>query len=130
MELQLVQNEQFKVRKTEHQGETWFVARDVTEILGYKNIRKALMDHVEDDDRMSAQVDTAKGTRSTVLINEIGVYSMVLGSKLQAAKEGYQMKVLQILQFLVLMAEKIMFWKQANAKASNVDKKEEADHAK
>ena len=87
MELQLVQNEQFKVRKTEHQGETWFVARDVTEILGYKNIRKALLDHVEDDDRMSAQVDTAKGTRNTVLINEIGVYSMVLGSKLQAAKD-------------------------------------------
>ena len=39
------------------------------------------------------------------------------------------MKVLQILQFLGLMAEKIMFWKQANAKASNVDKKEEASHA-
>ena len=44
-------------------------------------------------------------------------------------KEDYQMKVLQILQFLGLMAEKIMFWKQANAKASNVDKKEEASHA-
>ena len=45
-------------------------------------------------------------------------------------KEDYQMKVLQILQVLGLRAEKIMFWKQANAKASNVDKKEEADHAK
>ena len=40
------------------------------------------------------------------------------------------MKVLQILQFLSLIAEKIMFWKQANAKASNADKKEKADHAK
>ena len=39
------------------------------------------------------------------------------------------MKVLQILQFLGLIAEKIMFWKRANAKASNVDKKEEAGHA-
>ena len=44
-------------------------------------------------------------------------------------KEDYQMKVLQILQFLGLMAEKIMFWKQANAKASKNDKKEEASHA-
>ena len=45
-------------------------------------------------------------------------------------KEDYQMKVLQILHFLGLLAEKIMFWTQANAKASNVDKKEEAAHAK
>ena len=87
MELQLVQNEQFKVRKTQYQGDAWFVARDVAEILGYKNIRNALLTHVEDDDRITAQVDTKKGTRSTVLINEIGVYSMVLGSKLQAAKD-------------------------------------------
>ena len=40
------------------------------------------------------------------------------------------MKVLQILQFLGLLAEKIMFWKQANAKAPNLYKKEEASHAK
>ena len=69
MELQLVQNEQFKVRKTQYQGDAWFVARDVAEILGYKNIRNALLTHVEDDDRITAQVDTKKGIRSTVLIN-------------------------------------------------------------
>ena len=45
-------------------------------------------------------------------------------------KEDYQMKVLQILQFLGLMAEKIMFWKQANNAASKNEKKEEAGHAK
>ena len=45
-------------------------------------------------------------------------------------KEDYQMKVLQILQFLGLMAEKNMFWKQANAKAYKEKKKEEAGHAK
>ena len=87
MELQLVQNEQFKVRKTEYQGDTWFVARDVAEILGFKNITNAIITHVEEDDRITEQVDTAKGTRNTVLINEIGVYSMVLGSKLPAAKD-------------------------------------------
>ena len=87
MQLQLVQNEQFKVRKTEYQGDTWFVARDVAEILGFKNITNAIITHVEEDDRITEQVDTAKGTRNTVLINEIGVYSMVLGSKLPAAKD-------------------------------------------
>ena len=87
MELQLVQNEQFKVRKTQYQGETWFVARDVAEILGYKSINIAVLTHVDADDRVTAQVDTNRGTRNTVLINEIGVYSMVLGSKLQAAKD-------------------------------------------
>ena len=39
MELQLIQNEQFKVRKTEYKGETWFVGRDVADILGYKNVK-------------------------------------------------------------------------------------------
>ena len=46
MELQLVQNEQFKVSKAQYQGGSWFVGRDVAEILGYKNINKALIDHV------------------------------------------------------------------------------------
>ena len=75
------------MRKAQYQGDTWFVARDVAEILGYKNLTNALLTHVEEDDRITAQVDTVKGTRNTVLINEIGVYSMVLGSKLSAAKE-------------------------------------------
>ena len=87
MELQLVQNEQFKVRKTEYQGETWFVARDVAEILGYRSINGAVLSHVDDDDRVTTEVDTIKGPRNAVLINEIGVYSLVLGSKLPAAKE-------------------------------------------
>ena len=87
MQIELIKNEQFKVRKAQYQGDTWFVARDVAEILGYKNLTNALLTHVEEDDRITAQVDTAKGTRNTVLINEIGVYSMVLGSKLQSAKD-------------------------------------------
>ena len=87
MELQLVQNEQFKLRKAQYQGGSWFVGRDVAEILGYKNINKALIDHVEEDDRVSTSVETPKGSRNTVIINEFGVYSLVLSSKLPAAKE-------------------------------------------
>ena len=86
MELQLIQNEQFKVRKTEYDGQTWFVARDVADILGYKNANNAITLHVEEDDRLTTQVNTPKGIRSTIIINEIGVYSLVLGSKLPQAK--------------------------------------------
>ena len=86
MELQLIQNEQFKVRKTEYEGQTWFVARDVADILGYKNANNAITLHVEEDDRITTQVNTPKGIRSTIVINEIGVYSLVLGSKLPEAK--------------------------------------------
>ncbi len=86
MELQLIQNERFKVRKTEYEGQTWFVGRDVAAILGYTNNRKAILDHVEEDDRLTTEVNTPKGVRSTIVINEIGVYSLVLGSKLPEAK--------------------------------------------
>ena len=86
MELQLIQNEQFKVRKTDYNGQTWFVGRDVAAILGYTNNRKAILDHVEEDDRLTTEVNTPKGVRSTIVINEIGVYSLVLGSKLPEAK--------------------------------------------
>ena len=86
MELQLIQNDQFKVRKTEYDGQTWFVARDVADILGYKNVNNAITLHVEEDDRLTTQVNTPKGVRSTIIINEVGVYSLVLGSKLPEAK--------------------------------------------
>ena len=86
MELQLIQNDQFKVRKTEYNGQTWFVGRDVADILGYKNANNAVTAHVEEDDRLTTEVNTPKGIRSTTIINEIGVYSLVLGSKLPQAK--------------------------------------------
>ena len=86
MELQLVQNEQFKVRKTEYNGQTWFVGKDVADILGYVNNRKAILDHVEEDDRFIAELTTPRGLRKAMVINEIGVYSLVLGSKLPEAK--------------------------------------------
>lgn len=87
MELQLVQNEQFKVRKTEYNGQTWFVGRDVAEILGYKSTNIAVLSHVDEDDRHKAEVETPWGVRKTVLINEIGLYSLILGSKLPEAKQ-------------------------------------------
>ena len=86
MELQLVQNEQFKVRKTEYNGETWFVAKDVADILGYTNNRKAVLDHTDEEDRFVATLSTTIGTRKAMVINEIGLYSLVIASKLPEAR--------------------------------------------
>ncbi|WP_299446484.1 phage antirepressor KilAC domain-containing protein [uncultured Phascolarctobacterium sp.] len=87
MQLQLFQNEQFKIRMIDADGAPWFVGRDVAEILGYKNSRAALITHVDEDDRFLAEVTTDKGVRSTVAINEAGVYALILTSKLPAARD-------------------------------------------
>lgn len=87
MRLQLIQNEQFKIRTVRRNGETWFVGRDAAQILGYKNPRLAVIDHVDEEDRFLERIDTQKGVRKAVVINEIGVYSLILSSSLPAAKD-------------------------------------------
>lgn len=87
MRLQLIKGEQFKIRTVERNGETWFVGRDAAEILGYKNPRQAVIDHVDEDDRFLARIATQKGVRQAIVINEIGIYSLILSSSLPAAKD-------------------------------------------
>lgn len=87
MQLQLIKNEQFKIRTVRRNGETWFVGRDAAEILGYTNPRKAVIDHVDEDDRFLERIVTQKGVRSAVVVNEIGIYSLILSSSLPAAKD-------------------------------------------
>ncbi|WP_293729639.1 phage antirepressor KilAC domain-containing protein [uncultured Phascolarctobacterium sp.] len=87
MQLQLIKNEQFKIRTVRRNGETWFVGRDAAEILGYTNPHKAVIDHVDEDDRFLERIVTQKGVRKAVVINEIGIYSLILSSSLPAAKD-------------------------------------------
>ena len=87
MRLQLIKNEQFKIRTVRKGGETWFVGRDAAEILGYTNPHKAVVDHVDEDDRFLERIVTQKGVRKAVVINEIGIYSLILSSSLPAAKD-------------------------------------------
>ena len=70
-------------------GEPWFVGKDVAEILGYKNTRQALATHVDIRDKTTVQiVDSGSNYKTNaVAINESGVYSLVLDSKLPQAKE-------------------------------------------
>lgn len=65
-------------------GETWFVGKDVAEILGYSNTSKAVMNHVDEEDVTVNKTFTVNGTMAT-LINESGIYSLVISSKLPNA---------------------------------------------
>ncbi len=73
---------------TNERGETFFVGKDVAEALGYKNTRKALLDHVDNEDREDGVTirDAIGRPQNIVVINESGLYSLVLSSKLEQAK--------------------------------------------
>lgn len=85
-ELQVFNNAEFgSVRSLMVNGEPYFVGKDVAEILGYSNPQKALRDHVDEEDRTVNESFTVNGTMG-MLINESGLYSLILSSKLPSAK--------------------------------------------
>lgn len=87
-ELQIFNNHEFgQMRTVSIDGEPWFVGKDVTAALGYQNASKALADHVDDDDKLNNETLVSLGQRGGWLINESGLYSLVLGSKLPTAKK-------------------------------------------
>lgn len=68
-------------------GEPWFVAKDVCDVLGYANASKAISDHVDSEDKLNNESLSSLGQRGGWLVNESGLYSLVLSSKLPTAKE-------------------------------------------
>ena len=88
-EIQVFKSDIFgAVRTVEVDGVPYFVGKDVAEILGYSNPRKAIADHVDDEDRGCVTIRDAMGRdRDTTVINESGVYALVFGSKLPTAKQ-------------------------------------------
>ena len=81
------QHEMFgDIRAIEKDGEPWFVGKDVAVALGYTNTRKAIADHVDDEDKGVTKCDTLGGEQNITIINESGLYSLVLSSKLPQAK--------------------------------------------
>lgn len=86
-ELQIFKNAEFgSIRTLQINGEPYFVGRDVAEILGYSNSRKALADHVDEEDKGVTKCDTLGGTQEMTVINESGLYSLILSSKLPTAR--------------------------------------------
>lgn len=86
-EIQIFKNEQFgQIRMIMQGDEPWFVGKDVAEILGYTNPSKALADHVDEEDKLNNESLSSLGQRGGWLINESGLYSLILSSKLETAK--------------------------------------------
>ncbi len=87
-ELQIFQNPDFgEVRTTVIDGEPWFVGKDVADILGYRNGSRDINRHVDEEDRQNYQNGTFESPRGMTIINESGLYSLVLSSKLPTAKK-------------------------------------------
>ena len=86
-DLQIFENEVFgKVRVIVIDNEPWFVGKDVAEALGYMNTRQAIATNVDEEDRGVHPMDTLSGIQNMTIINESGMYSLVLQSKLESAK--------------------------------------------
>lgn len=87
-QLQIFNFEQNEVRTILVNNEPFFVGKDVAETLGYSNTAKAIRDHVDIEDRRSERiVHPSGGTQDSVVINESGLYSLILKSKLPNAKK-------------------------------------------
>lgn len=87
-DIKVFENDAFgSVRTIDREGDVWFVGKDVAEILGYTNPSKALADHVDEEDKLNNESLSSLGQRGGWLINESGLYSLVLSSKLPTAKQ-------------------------------------------
>lgn len=88
-EIQTFKFESEKVRTLFINEEPYFVGKDVATILGYSNSRKALIDHVDDEDKRDGVTirDAIGRNQAAVVINESGLYSLILSSKLPKAKK-------------------------------------------
>ena len=142
-ELQVFNHAEFgSVRTITVEGESYFVGKDVAEILGYSNTRKALADHVDEEDKGVTKCDTPGGVQNLTVINESGLYSLILSSKMPTAKRfkhwvtsevlpairktgGYQMKMpegKELLALAVLEAQKTI--EEQNAQIERMRPKE------
>lgn len=87
-EIILFKHDEFgEIRTLNIGGEPWFVGKDITEILGYKDNVNALKSHVDEEDKLRWQITTSGQRREVTLINESGLYSLILSSKMANAKK-------------------------------------------
>ena len=87
-ELTVFRNNEFgEVRVVAIDGEPWFVGKDVSDILGYQNGSRDINRHVDNDDRQNYQNGSFESNRGLTIINESGLYSLILSSKLPNAKK-------------------------------------------
>ncbi len=87
-QLKIFENEEFgQIRTVMRDGEVWFVGKDVAEILGYVDPNKAIAMHVDEEDKLNDKMASSLGQRGGWLINESGLYGLILSSKLPSARK-------------------------------------------
>lgn len=87
-ELQIFKSQEFgQIRTLTIDSEPWFVGKDVADILGYQNGSRDINRHVDADDKRKEMITDGKQLKETILINESGLYSLILSSKLPTAKQ-------------------------------------------
>lgn len=90
-DLQIFSNSEFgNIRTVTVNGEPWFVGKDIAEALGYgkgKSLNNAVASHVDDEDKGVTEMMTPGGKQNLIIINESGLYSLILSSKLPNAKK-------------------------------------------
>lgn len=87
-EIKIFENENLgKLTVIEKDGEFFFIGKEVADMLGYVNSRKAILDHVDSEDKGVTKRNTLGGVQNISIINESGLYSLILSSKLPQAKE-------------------------------------------
>ena len=85
--IQIFTSENFgKIRTCQVNNQIMFVGKDVATALGYSNSQKAIRDHVDDDDKLTERFVLSGQIRSVIIINESGLYSLILSSKLEQAR--------------------------------------------
>lgn len=83
----IFKNPQFgEIRAVDIDGEPWFVGKDIAQVLGYGDTDQALRRHVDDEDKQTRQINGSGQSRAMTFINESGLYSLILSSKLPTAK--------------------------------------------
>ena len=86
--IQIFKNSEFgEIRTVQINDEPWFVGKDVAETLGYSDTDQSLRKHVDEEDKLTRRFDGSGQSRNMTLINESGLYSLILSSKLPTAKK-------------------------------------------
>lgn len=86
--LQIFKNKEFgEIRIIEAENEPWFIGKEIAQILGYKDTSDALKRHVDDEDKLTRCFSDSGQRREMYVINESGLYSLILSSKLPKAKK-------------------------------------------
>ncbi|WP_434785367.1 phage antirepressor [Lactobacillus iners] len=100
-EIQIFNFENNEIRALNVGGQPYFVGKDVADILGYTNSSKALADHVDEEDKLNNESLVSLGQRGGWLINESGLYSLILSSKMPNAKKFKRWVTSEVLPAIV-----------------------------